>query len=252
MTSLSIDVDHEPGRLLRRIPSRLLHPRHPVAVAALADGAHLVADIRPHRGLDVAGVDDVRGDAGPLQLRGKVPGELVESDLRRAVGAVQPPGRVQRRRGRKVHDPAPACVQHTVEERAGHEIGPHRIDHERFDPFPGVAVLHEGDRAEDPGGIDENGGPAEPGFDRGFEAVDIGRVRDICRESRGAARDGCDGEAARFQRLCDCLSDAAAGSGDDCDVSFEVHGRASAVTLGLSVSFRRFRPLPQLPALPFR
>ena len=82
--------------------------------------------------------------------------------------------------------------------------------------------------------------------------VNVGRVRDIRGELRRAARDGCDGDAARFQRICDCPSDAAAGSGDDCDVSFEVHGPASADTMGLSESFRRFRSLPQLPALPFQ
>ena len=147
--------------------------------------------------------------------------------------------------------PQPAS-SNSVEECAGHEIGPDRINQERFDPFLGVAVLYEGDRAKDPGGIDENGGPAELGFDCGFEAVNIGRVCDIRGELRRAARDGCDGKAARLQRLCDCPSDAATGSGDDCDVSFEVHGPASVGTMGLSESFRRLRSLPQLAALPFQ
>ena len=37
---------------------------------------------------------------------------------------------------------------------------PHRIDHDRFDPLLGIAVLDKGDRSEDPRGIDENGGLA--------------------------------------------------------------------------------------------
>ena len=66
---------------------------------------------------------------------------------------------------------------------------PHRIDHDRFDPLLGFAVLDKGDRSEDPRCIDENGGLAEFGFDGRLEASDVGRIRDIRREACGATRD---------------------------------------------------------------
>jgi hypothetical protein len=144
----------------------------------------------------------------------KVPRKLIEGDLRSGVGTVERPGCVQRCRGRKVHDPAPTPIDHAVQKRAGHEIGSHRVDHERFNPLLGIAVLDQGDRSEDPRGVDEHSGPAELGFDGGLEAGDISRVRNIRRKARRAARDFCYDQAARLERIRDSPSDAATRSGE--------------------------------------
>ena len=83
--------EHGVDRLVRRIAAGLVHPAHPllVGLGRRTGGERPIADVGPHVGLDVAGVEHVRRDAGAGQLGGEVAGELVERHLGRAVGAVQ-------------------------------------------------------------------------------------------------------------------------------------------------------------------
>ena len=83
-------VDYELSGFLWGIPTGFLYPRYPIVVITpiTLDRARFIADVRPHRGLDVTGMDDVGGDVGRCQFGGKVPGELIEGNFCSGIGTV--------------------------------------------------------------------------------------------------------------------------------------------------------------------